>query len=163
MYVVIGMHHRPNARCAQGYLRSSNERSEHTIGNDVAIDDEPRALARRTIAGFVHDAGMAAELEHAVDTNATRIVGETLRTAGYTEAAITAALGDDAFSSRLKDLPVRLRRLPQSRLGTVLRAFFLVQPVPRSELVRAIGERGVASLEAAGIAEVGDDVVPRMR
>jgi methylase of polypeptide subunit release factors len=163
MCVVIGMHHRPNARCAQGYFRSSNERSAHATGIDDAIDDEPHALARRTVAGFVHDAGVAAELEHAVDTNAARIVGETLRTAGYTEAAITAALGDDAFSSRLKDLPVLLRRLPQSRLGTVLRAFFLVQPVPRTELVRAIGERGVASLEAAGVADVGDDVVPRMR
>src|SRR5690242_406400 len=163
MCVVIGKHHRPNARCAQGSLRSSDDRSTRAIRNTVAIDDDPPSLARRMLAGFVHDAGVAAELEHAVDTNAARIVGETLRTAGYTEAAITAALGDDAFSSRLKDLPVLLRRLPQSRLGTVLRAFFLVQPVPRSELVRAIGERGVASLEAAGIAEVGDDVVPRMR
>jgi hypothetical protein len=102
MCVVIGMHHRPNARCAQGYFRSSNERSAHATGIDDAIDDEPHALARRTVAGFVHDAGVAAELEHAVDTNAARIVGETLRTAGYTEAAITAALGDDAHVAEQK-------------------------------------------------------------
>ena len=33
----------------------------------------------------------------------TSIVGETLRTAGYTEAAISAMLGDDAYSARQKD------------------------------------------------------------
>lgn len=98
-----------------------------------------------------------------MDLDAARIVGETLRTAGYTEAAITDALGDDAFSARLKDLPALLRRLPQGRLGTVIRAFFLVQPVPAADLARAIGERGVGSLEAAGLAEVGDEVVPRLR
>ena len=64
---------------------------------------------------IVHDAGVVTGLERAVDTNAARIVGETLRTAGYTEAAITGVLGDDAFSARQKDLPVLLRRLPQSR------------------------------------------------
>src|SRR5439155_7320304 len=112
---------------------------------------------------IVHDAGVVTGLEQAVDTNAARIVGETLRTAGYTEAAITGVLGDDAFSARQKDLPVLLRRLPQSRLGTVVRAFFLVQPVPADELTRAIGDRGVAALEAAGVAEVGDEVAPRLR
>jgi methylase of polypeptide subunit release factors len=98
-----------------------------------------------------------------VDANAARIVGETLRTAGYTEAAITAMLGDEAYSARLKDMPVLLRQLEQSRLGTVVRAFFLVQPVPTADLTRAIGERGVGSLEAAGVAEIGDEVVPLMR
>ncbi len=102
-------------------------------------------------------------LEQAVDTNAARIVGETLRTAGYTEAAIAAMLGEDAFSAREKDMPVLMRRLTDTRLGTVVRAFFLVLPVPTADLTRAIGERGVGSLEAAGLAEVGDDVVPRMR
>jgi methylase of polypeptide subunit release factors len=103
------------------------------------------------------------ELEQAIDVDAARIVGETLRTAGYTEAAITAALGDDAYSARSKDLPVLMRRVPQTRLGTVIRTFFLIQPVSVTDLTRAIGERGVASLEAAGVAEVGDDVKPRMR
>ncbi len=98
-------------------------------------------------------------LREAVDVNAARIVGETLRTAGYTEAAITDMLGEDAFAARSKDLPVLLRRLPESRLGTVIRAFFLVQPVPTADLTKALGERGVSSLEAAGVADVGDDAV----
>jgi len=98
-------------------------------------------------------------LREAVDVTAARIVGETLRTAGYTEAAITDMLGDDAFAARKKDLPVLLRRVPETRLGTVVRAFFLVQPVPTADLTKALGERGVGSLEAAGIADVGDDEV----
>ena len=106
---------------------------------------------------------MGTGLREAVDANAARIVGETLRTAGYTETAITDMLGEDAFSARHKDLPVLLRRLPQSRLATVVRAFFLVQPVPTADLTKAIGERGVGSLEAAGLAEVGDEVAPQMR
>ena len=102
-------------------------------------------------------------VDQAVDANAARVVGETLHTAGYTEAAITAMLGDDAFSARSKDMPVLLRRLPQTRLATVVRAFFLILPVGVDELTKAIGERGVGALEAAGVAEVGDEVVPRMR
>lgn len=98
-----------------------------------------------------------------MDTNAARIVGETLRTAGYTESAITDALGDDAFSARLKDMPVLLRRVPQGRIGTVIKAFFLIQPVAVDDLTRALGERGVGALEAAGVATVGDEVVPHMR
>ena len=102
-------------------------------------------------------------LKEMVDVNAARIVGETLRTAGYTEAAITDMLGDDAFAARKKDLPVLLRRVPATRLGTVVRAFFLVQPVPTADLTKAIGERGVGALEAAGIADVGDEVAVQMR
>jgi methylase of polypeptide subunit release factors len=98
-------------------------------------------------------------LREAVDVTAARIVGESLRTAGYTETAITDMLGDDAFAARKKDLPVLLRRVPENRLGTVVRAFFLVQPVPTADLTKAIGERGVGSLEAAGVADVGDDEI----
>ena len=106
---------------------------------------------------------MPNDLLQSVDLDAARIVGETFHTAGYTEAAITAALGDDAYASRSKDLPVLLRRVPPTRLGTVITAFFLVQPVPVEDLTRAIGERGVGALEAAGLARVGDEVVPAMR
>jgi methylase of polypeptide subunit release factors len=106
---------------------------------------------------------MPVELQPTVDVDAARIVGETLHTAGYTESAITSALGEDAYSSRSKDMPVLLRRIPPTRLGTVIRAFFLVQSVPVGDLSRAIGERGVAALEAAGLGEVGDEVVPAMR
>jgi methylase of polypeptide subunit release factors len=111
-------------------------------------------MMRRVATGLV---------DRAVDANAARIVGETLHTSGYTEAAITSMLGEDAFSARSRDMPVLLRRLPQTRLGTVVRAFFLILPVSVDDLTKAIGERGVAALEAAGVAEVGGEVVPRMR
>jgi methylase of polypeptide subunit release factors len=112
----------------------------------------------------LHDAGVPIELQQSIDVDAARIVGETLHTAGYTEAAITAALGEDAYAGRAKDMPVLLRRVPPTRLGTVIRTFFLVQPVPVAELTRAIGERGAGALEAAGVATiVGDEVVPAMR
>jgi methylase of polypeptide subunit release factors len=103
------------------------------------------------------------ELLQSIDVNAARILGETLRTAGYTEGAITSALGDDAYSANARDLPVLLRRVPQTRLGTVIKAFFLIQPVPTADLTRAIGERGIGALEAAGVADVGDEVVPSLR
>ncbi|HZR96553.1 MAG TPA: methyltransferase [Gaiellaceae bacterium] len=107
---------------------------------------------------------MPAQLEQAIDVAAARIVGESLKTAGYTEAAITAALGDDAYSARSKEMPVLLRRIPPTRLGTVIRSFFLIQPVSVADLTRAIGERGVGALEAAGVAEInGDEVVPSLR
>jgi hypothetical protein len=102
-------------------------------------------MMRRVATGLV---------DRAVDANAARIVGETLHTSGYTEAAITSMLGEDAFSARSRDMPVLLRRLPQTRLGTVVRAFFLILPVSVDDLTKAIGERGVAALEAAGVAEV---------
>ena len=107
---------------------------------------------------------MPSDLEQAIDVNAARIVGESLKTAGYTEAAITDALGDDAYSARSREMPVLLRRLPKTRLGTVIRAFFLIQPVELADLTRALGERGVASLEPAGVADIdGDEVTMRMR
>ena len=113
------------------------------------------ATARPTASVMMQAVGTG--LREAVDVTAARIVGETLRTAGYTETAITEMLGEDAFAARKKDLPVLLRRVPETRLGTVIRAFFLVQPVPTADLTKALGERGVGSLEAAGVADVGDD------
>ncbi len=55
------------------------------------------------------------------------------------------------------------RRLPRTRLGTVVRAFFLELPVPTPQAVRALGRRALDALEATGLAEVGDEVVPRVR
>ena len=122
-----------------------------------------RAGTRTRVVHDVHDARVPVELQESIDVDAARVVGETLHTAGYSEHAITAALGEDAYSARSKEMPVLLRRVPPTRLGTVIKAFFLIQAVPVADLTRAIGERGVAALEGAGVAEVGDEVVPSMR
>lgn len=91
------------------------------------------------------------------------ILGEALRSVGYSEAGVSDLLGDEALSSDREDAPVFERRLPQTRLATVVRAFFLQQPVPASAAVHALGRRAVGALEATALAEVGDEVVPRVR
>ena len=97
------------------------------------------------------------------DKAAGEILGRALRRVGYSEAAIADLLGEDAFSSDREDAPVFDRRLPQTPLATVIRAFFLQQPVPANAATRALGRPALGALEATGLAEVGDDVVPRVR
>jgi methylase of polypeptide subunit release factors len=97
------------------------------------------------------------------DRAAAKTLGAALRRAGYTESAVTDLLGDDAYSGELVDRPVDERRLPQTRLATVIRAFFLQLAVPASEAVGALGPRGVEALEVTGLADVGDEIVPRAR
>jgi methylase of polypeptide subunit release factors len=97
------------------------------------------------------------------DKAAGKILGEALRGAGYSEDRVWDLLGDEAFSGEREDTPVFERRLPQTRLATVVRAFFLQQSVPRSAAVRALGRRALEALEATNLAQVGDEVVPRVR
>jgi methylase of polypeptide subunit release factors len=91
------------------------------------------------------------------------MLGRSLRNAGYSEDAIYRLLGDDAYAGDREDAPVDARRLPNTPLATVVRAFFLQLPVSKSEAVRALGPRGVEALEATGLAEVGEEVVSRSR
>lgn len=97
------------------------------------------------------------------DEAAARTLGRSLRNAGYSDQAVYRLLGDDAYAGDREDAPVDARRLPQTPLATVVRAFFLQLPVSRSDAVRAIGPRGVEALETTGLADVGDQVVPRAR
>jgi methylase of polypeptide subunit release factors len=97
------------------------------------------------------------------DKAAGTILGEALRGAGYSEDGVWDLLGDDAYSGDREDTPVFERRLPQTRLATVVRAFFLQQSVPTSAAVRALGRRALEALEATALAKVGDEVVPRVR
>jgi methylase of polypeptide subunit release factors len=90
-------------------------------------------------------------------------LGEALRGLGYSEAAVDDLLGEKAYSYDRDDAPVAARRLPQSRLGTAVRAFFLQLPVSARDATRALGRRGVEALEATGLAKVDGDVVPRVR
>jgi methylase of polypeptide subunit release factors len=97
------------------------------------------------------------------DKAAGTILGEALRGVGYSEAGVTDLLGEDALSGDREDAPVFERRLPQTRLATVVRAFFLQHPVSTTAAVRALGRRAVDALEATALAKVGDEVVPRVR
>ena len=98
-----------------------------------------------------------------VDTAAARALGDALRRVDYSEDGVCKLLGEDAYSADADDAEVRDRRLPDSRLATVIRAFFLQLPVPVEELAHAIGRHGVEALEATALAEVGDDVLSRVR
>lgn len=95
--------------------------------------------------------------------HAAATVGDALRNVGYSETSVVDLLGDDAYSGGAEDVPVNERMLPETKLATVVRAFFLLRPVPTDDAVAALGRAAVDSLEAAGLADVGDEVVPRAR
>ena len=92
------------------------------------------------------------------DRAAARSLGDALRRVGYTEEAVIELLGEEGYGITRDDVPVGERRLPDSRLGTVLRALFLQQPVPVEDLAHALGRAAVEALEATGLAAVGDEV-----
>lgn len=97
------------------------------------------------------------------DTAAARILGEALRSVGYSEVGVGRLLGDEAYSADREDAPVFERRLPRTNLATLLRAFFLQLPVPVKDALAALGRRGVDALTATALAEVGNEIVPRVR
>ena len=92
------------------------------------------------------------------DRAAARTLGDALRRVGYTEDAVIDLLGEEGYAITRDDVPVGERRLPDSRLGTVVRTLFLQQPVPTADVAHALGRAAVEALEAAGMADVGDDV-----
>ena len=89
-------------------------------------------------------------------------LGTALRRLGYSEDALNA-LAEDAVGADVDDVPVLTRRLRRSSLATMIEALFLARPVSRRDAVRAIGERGVAALQATGLADVGSEVLPLAR
>ncbi len=97
------------------------------------------------------------------DTAAAKSLGFALRAVGYSEPAVHELLGEDAYSGEKEDAAAEERRLPESRLATVIRIFFLQRSVPTDEAVRALGRGGVEALEATGLATVGTELVPRVR
>jgi methylase of polypeptide subunit release factors len=109
-----------------------------------------------------HDLAAVASYTDTVE-QAAATVGDALRSVGYSEDGVVGLLGDDAYSRGTEDMPVNERMLPRTKLATVVRAFFLLLPVATDDAVDALGRDAVDSLEAAGLAEVGDDVVPRAR
>ncbi len=105
----------------------------------------------------------AASTHPIADLAAAKALGSALRNAGYTEDAIYRLLGDDAYSIDRDEAPVEARRLPQTPIGLLVRALFLQLEISRSDAIRAFGPRGLAALEATGLAEVGAETVPRAR
>jgi methylase of polypeptide subunit release factors len=97
------------------------------------------------------------------DTRAATRLGSALRDVGYSESGVYRQLGDDAYSQGEEDVPADERRLPGDRLSTAIRLFFLQRPVAVRDAQLALGREGVDALEATGLAEIGDEVVPRGR
>jgi methylase of polypeptide subunit release factors len=91
------------------------------------------------------------------DRDAATVLGKALRRIGYCEEGVVDLLGEDAFPPGREDVPVALRRLPDTRLATVVRAVLLQLPVPQAALVEALGEGAVDALAAIGIGETRDD------
>ena len=92
------------------------------------------------------------------DRAAARALGDALRRVGYTEDAVIDLLGEEGYAITRDDVPVGERRLPDSRLGTVVRALFLQRPVPAPDVTHALGRAAVDALAATGMADVGDQV-----
>lgn len=106
---------------------------------------------------------MATRTELVADTTAARALGASLRRAGYSEDAVYDLLGDDAYSTEPEDVPTAERRLPTTALAALVRLLFLQRAVSRREAEEALGRSGIDALEATGLADVGDDVVPHGR
>jgi methylase of polypeptide subunit release factors len=97
------------------------------------------------------------------DTRAATRLGSALRDVGYSESGVYRQLGEDAYSRGEEDVPADERRLPGDRLSTAIRLFFLQRPVAVRDAQIALGREAVDALEAAGLAEIGEEVVPRVR
>ena len=96
------------------------------------------------------------------DAAAAKTLGFALRAVGYSEAALHEVFGDDPYPEE-DEAPAMERRLPDSRLATVIRLFLLQRPVALADAVEALGRDGVEALATLGLAAVEDDVVPRTR
>src|SRR5438132_6461308 len=97
------------------------------------------------------------------DTVAAERLGTSLRRTGYSEDAIHRLLGEEAYSSERGDTPAEERRLPDTPLATLIRLLFLQLPVSAQQAEAALGREGVEALETTGLAQVGQQVVPRVR
>jgi len=97
------------------------------------------------------------------DRAAAAALGRALRRVGYVEEKLEELLDEDAFAGGREEVLVAERRLPRSKLATVVRLLFLQLPVPEEDAVDALGRGAVEALAATGLAELRDGVVPHSR
>jgi methylase of polypeptide subunit release factors len=102
---------------------------------------------------------MMRSVDPVLDIPAATRLGAALRRLGYTEDAVDDLLDDEDVENPV----VGERRLPRNGLGTAIRVFFLQLPVSKRDAVRAFGRDAVDALAATGLADVGGEVVPRVR
>ena len=77
---------------------------------------------------------------------------EVLHGAGFTAEAVQQALTTDgAFSRNPEDFPLYLRLMPESRLATLVKLFFLGVRVPRDEAAQALAPLALERVERIGI------------
>ena len=92
------------------------------------------------------------------DLEAAASLGDALRQAGYTEAAIVQRLGEDGPAADREDVLVFERRLEKDVVGDLIRVLLLQLPVERGRIV------GAEHLLALGLAvDDGGALVPRGR
>jgi methylase of polypeptide subunit release factors len=97
------------------------------------------------------------------DRPAAAALGDALRRVGYSEERVSDLVGEDAYPGEQDEVPVSERRLPQTHFANVVRLLFLQLPLPAAEAIGALGDQAIEALATTGLADVGDDVVPRGR
>jgi SAM-dependent methyltransferase len=91
-------------------------------------------------------------VEPVADHAAAATVRSSLQAVGYDEKHIVDLLGDDGPGADAEDVVVFDRRLPESRLATVVRLLLLQLAVRERDLANAFGDDGVEALIATGLA-----------
>jgi methylase of polypeptide subunit release factors len=109
-----------------------------------------------------HDPSLATSTDLIADIAAAESLGSSLRRAGYAEDAVYQLLGDDAYSIEAGEVSTEERRLPVSPVANVVRLLFLQLPLTRGDVQAALGA-GLQALEAMGLADGAEEVVPRCR
>ena len=100
-------------------------------------------------------------LEHADVIEQLR---STLARIGYSGDAIRSALGEDAYQSRSRDVPVHVRRLQtDTPLATAIKLLFLGCAVPEAELERSFAPLTAEQLRRLGLIHGERDVGATVR
>src|SRR5665213_671677 len=146
----------PRGGCAHRSSCARGRRGSPCASSSCALP--PRSVGTSTERRLLSSLSVAMSWHPIPDRAAARVLGDALRRVGFTEEAVIDLLGEEAYGLTRDDVPVGVRRLPDSRLGTVLRAFFLQQSTPTADVTQAIGRAAVEALVVTGLADVGDDV-----
>jgi methylase of polypeptide subunit release factors len=98
------------------------------------------------------------------DLGAAAVLGDALRSAGYTTEAIEELLGEDGPSADLAESVVLERRLPHSAIAPTIRLLLLQRPVDATDAAASLGRDGVDALLRIGlVTEMDGRIAPRAR